>query len=154
MPNPKGGLLCTILCMIMAVAVSVSTANGATGYACYSSTPTSPTSCSGYTSTFYTGGWAVFGCTGSNVRLFYGASGCSATPGSVAVAGNPTFNSSVGQYCWCRMYGTDLGSVWGSWVFAGDSSSSNCADNCTSYCASVARSYSDLRSALFSGLGV
>ncbi|MDR2412918.1 MAG: hypothetical protein LBD50_01770 [Rickettsiales bacterium] len=146
MPNPKGGLLCTIL----AVAVSVNTAEGATGYACYSSTPTSPTKCSSSTYTQHIGGWAVFGCIGSNVRLFYGASGCSATSGSYAVAGNPTFSSSGGQYCWCRMYGTDLGSVSGSWVFTYDyGSASFCASNCANDCAADAGNDSDLRSALF-----
>ncbi|MDR2413347.1 MAG: hypothetical protein LBD50_04030 [Rickettsiales bacterium] len=147
MPNPKGGLLCTIL----AVAVSVNTADGATGYACYSSTPTSPTSCSSYTYTYYTGGWAVFGCTGSNVRLFYGASGCSDTYGTYAVAGSPTFTSSGGQYCWCRMYGTDLGPVSRSWVFFyDDGSASDCANYCAYYCANDARNISALRSAVFS----
>ncbi|MDR2413037.1 MAG: hypothetical protein LBD50_02380 [Rickettsiales bacterium] len=147
MPNPKGGLLCTIL----AVAVSVSTADGATGYACYPSTPTSPTSCSSSASIFYTGGWAVFGCTGSNVRLFYGASGCSDTYGTYAVAGSPTFSDSGGQYCWCKMYGTDLGSVSGSWVFYNDYSyASDCADYCADYCANYARDASGYRSALFS----
>jgi hypothetical protein len=150
MPNPKGGLLCAILGMIMAV--SVNTADGATGYTCYLSTPISPTSCSSSTSTFYTGGWAIFGCTGSNVRLFYGASGCSATSGNYGVAGSPTFTSSGGQYCWCKMYGTDLGTVVSSsWVFSNDyGSASDCAFNCAIDCGYNARNLSDFRSALFS----
>ncbi|MDR2412885.1 MAG: hypothetical protein LBD50_01590 [Rickettsiales bacterium] len=147
MPNPKGGLLCAIL----AVAVSVNTADGATGYACYSSTPTSPTSCSSSTYTDYTGGWAVYGCTGSNVRLFYGASGCSETSGTFGVAGSPTFTSSGGQYCWCRMYGPDLGSVSGSWVLHNVyGSASYCAYDCALNCAAGAAYFSDYRSALFS----
>ncbi|MDR2413166.1 MAG: hypothetical protein LBD50_03060 [Rickettsiales bacterium] len=155
MPNPKGGLLCTILGMIMAVAVSVSTADGATGYACYSSTPTSSTSCSSSTYTLYTGGWSVYGCTGSNVRLFYGASGCSTTSGTYGVAGSPTFTSSGGQYCWCKMYGTDLGSVSGSWVFNSTySTASDCAYYCARNCASYAKDNSGFRSALFSGVSI
>ncbi|MDR2412582.1 MAG: hypothetical protein LBD50_00020 [Rickettsiales bacterium] len=150
MPNPKGGLLCTILGMIMAV--SVNTAEGATGYACYSSTPTSPTSCNNYIYTYYTDGWAVFGCTGSNVRLFYGASGCSETSGTFGVAGSPTFSDSGGKNCWCRMYGTDLGSVSVSWVFYyGYGGASYCANHCASNCADGAGAYSIFRSALFSG---
>ncbi|MDR2412716.1 MAG: hypothetical protein LBD50_00710 [Rickettsiales bacterium] len=149
MPNPKGGLLCALLGMIMAV--SVNTAEGATGYACYSSTPISPTSCSSSAYTDFTGGWAVFGCTGSNVKLFYGASGCSATSGSVAVAGNPTFSSIGGQYCWCKMYGTDLGTVSRSWVGGGDySSASECAYGCVIDCGYIAQYDPDLRLALFS----
>ncbi|MDR2412938.1 MAG: hypothetical protein LBD50_01870 [Rickettsiales bacterium] len=151
MPNPKGGLLCTILGMIMAVAVSVSTANGATGYACYSSTPINPKECSSHTFTFYTGGWVVFGCNGSNVRLLYGASGCSATLGTHAIAGNPTFSDSGGRYCWCKMYGTDLGTVSGSWVFTIDgSTASNCAYGCASACAYDATYAPNFRDALFS----
>ncbi|MDR2412772.1 MAG: hypothetical protein LBD50_00990 [Rickettsiales bacterium] len=152
MPNPKGGLLCTILGMIMAV--SVNTANGATGYACYPSTSTSPTSCDNHIYTQSTGGWAVFGCTGSNVRFFFGASGCSDSFGTLGYVGNPTFSDSGGQYCWCKMYGTDLNYVPGSWVSGRDdhyaSSASDCANDCASLCGYYAMYNSTFRSVLFS----
>ena len=86
----------------------------------------------------------------------YGMSGCSATSGTYAVAGNPTIGS--GQYCWCKATGykaTGSSEVSGplsalSWVFSvGNYSAAYCARICAHDCADRAEYYSAFRDTLF-----
>jgi hypothetical protein len=131
--------------------------------------PTSPTSCTSYTSTASVNTNTVSGCTGGNDELGVGVSSfviygyCATSSGSGNYSSSPrtqacstcsAATSGTGRYCYCRMYTINgISATTNSFVYVNDlSNASNCKTNCTAYCASYAAnsSYTAFRTALFS----